>query len=175
MLTDYLQQLRDGLDALARTGGQQTRGWTLYDFVLDHGVSFSAAPLSDDERRILDDAMARGLSLAGGSYAPKHCFSNSQAIVLSDWTYTLRYVEGYASGLIPFHHGWVVINDKVVDVTLRPQIFGITDREYRGAMFSQDEVHAFMVETGQLGALIDDPHRDWPVMRAAYPDPREIS
>lgn len=46
----------------------------------------------------------------------KECFYNSQLFVTTE---TGEYYEGYCmDGLLPFHHGWVVIDGKVVDFTL---------------------------------------------------------
>ena len=46
----------------------------------------------------------------------KECFYNSQLFVSTE---VGEYYEGYCmDGLIPFHHGWVVIDGKVIDFTL---------------------------------------------------------
>jgi hypothetical protein len=57
----------------------------------------------------------------------KECFTNSQKTLLfGDVEHRLSYAEGLIRGNI--HHAWLLINDKVVDLTLRPASVGIQVR-----------------------------------------------
>ena len=48
----------------------------------------------------------------------KQCFYNSQMLVLNDRENKLVYNEGLGNcGILPMLHGWVTINNKVIDVT----------------------------------------------------------
>lgn len=58
---------------------------------------------------------------------PKHCFMNAAKLALSDLG--LTYCEGYAMGIIPLHHAWVVDScGVVIDHTWRTlgtEYFGV--------------------------------------------------
>jgi len=73
------------------------------DLVLQRGTVFTPSPFPRQYAR------SQGV--------PQHCFDN--AYVLATRTRgRLRYVEGYAAGIIPVEHGWCVdVDDRVVDPT----------------------------------------------------------
>lgn len=120
----------------------------------------------------------------------KQCFMNSQRMLLSAATrgvlsgagrHRLTYYEGYAyAGMIPFHHGWLVLDDTVlVDLTLTPdrdkprdnrlasRVIGQLppDWGYVGVPFTLAEVLTFTLETGLYGSLLDDYPRKWPFLQ----------
>lgn len=71
------------------------------DFLMNHGRFWTPTPLQADIRPM----------------TPSLCFHNAYILAYSRRT-QLRYVEGYALGIIPAHHGWCVDDeDRVVDPT----------------------------------------------------------
>jgi len=158
--------------------------WSMEDYALQNGESFISQPLTDDEIKWI-------FKIIGGQrFAVKQCFYNSQTLLMSamfhDFRHELRYVEGYANSVIPIQHGWLTINGKVVDLTMRMQenlkrrspvhrnrlrnrVLGEfpEDREYFGVTFSTDHVRQEMVTSGLARALIDDWQNQWPLLRTA--------
>lgn len=139
------------------------------EFVLLNGDAPSVnEPLSPEERRIVE-AAASCLELPR-----RQCFANSQLAVLGDHSGTLRYVEGFLSFLIPIHHGWVEINGKAVDLTIRlreseraevpAEALVLGDRmagaippgfAFFGVSFTRAEVSERVAATGEVGAFLD--------------------
>lgn len=153
------------------------------DFVVSNGQLFNSQSLTPEEYAILYAA-------AGNvRYPIKQCFANSQQIVSNDTTGKLVYVEGYASGIIPIHHGWVSINNKVIDLTMRvyevidgnierkvkthkhrrwpDRVLGVLPRgrEYMGVSFSRNEVLKNMVATKMYQSLIDNWQDGFPLLK----------
>lgn len=101
----------------------------------------------------------------------KQCFYNSQHIAVFDDKGLIKYVEGYAVNIIPTLHGWCEINGKLIDVTWKNdrKEFVLGDfprnRAYAGVVFPTDYVCKSMYKTGFAGTLIEDYHRDFPVMK----------
>ena len=90
-------------------------GW-----IAEHGMPFESEPLTHDEMRWLFET----LDAEGSRYPIKQCFSNSQLVLLhadvwGDSRHELVYAEGYAQSVIPVHHGWLLLNGKVIDLTMR--------------------------------------------------------
>jgi hypothetical protein len=74
----------------------------------------------------------------------------------------------------PIHHGWAVLNGKVIDLTCRvhgdartkgqygDRVLGtFTDRIYFGRTFPTAEVRRAVVQRGWWGSLIDDWQNDF--------------
>ncbi len=146
-----------------------------YDYVQDRGVDFESAPLTEEERNIVDQAARR----TGISYAHKECFYNAQ--LMSITSKHLMYVEGYANAaLIPVLHGWLTINGKVVDMTWRWQdradgpnfsnrIYGVLPPGYAyiGVEMDQDAMRVQLLETGIARSMIDDWKNGFPLVTAS--------
>jgi hypothetical protein len=99
--------------------------------------------------------------------AESHCFENCLRVVLNDETGLLRYVEGFAQGIIVAHHAWLAINDAVVDVTwnLSKHIRTITpNREYFGVVFPDRKTLKRKLHDTQLSILDDWPNK-WPLLK----------
>lgn len=153
--------------------GRNIPVWSMEEFVLKFGKEFVSAPLTDDEERIVCEAAARQ------TFSQKQCFSNSQMLVLADRTEQLRYSEGFVFFVIPIHHGWATINNKIVDVTLRikpaqRKTGKLKDRNlgefkpplaYFGVQIVKEEICKYMVQTGMAGSLIDDWERGFPLRK----------
>lgn len=138
---------------------------SVYDFVLDRGSFWNEEPLSKEERDILQEA-SRGLR-----FEKKQCFYNSQRLIMGDSSGELQYTEGFAHcGIIPVHHGWVVLRGKVIDLTWKDQkgksrISGSGNFLYFGVPFDRNLVLSRISETGWASSVIDDPERGWPVLK----------
>jgi hypothetical protein len=158
------------------------------DYVLREGQDFASEPLTDSEMSWL-------FALIGDSrFQIKQCYYNSQKVLIHASRFArnpdghdLRYAEGYASGLIPVLHGWLSLNGKVVDLTMRLRSklrrqsrvgrrrlqnrvlgeFPSDDRQYRGVTFETDFVLARVVATGMMGTLIDDWQNGYPLLKEA--------
>jgi len=100
-----LQYLEFSVDARKRLGIKKPKGFhyfCLEDFVLQHGRPFPE--LSPNAERYVRRPM-------------KGCFDNTFKMV-SRSRGKLRYVEGFASGVLPVHHAWAIDeHDRVIDRT----------------------------------------------------------
>jgi hypothetical protein len=108
----------------------------------------ASRPLTQEDQAVLEAAKA-----ASGRrrFLRGHCFCNAQRLALADEG--VSYVEGVAwSGRMAFHHGWNLINGKVVDVTLKGRS---APGEYlAGKTLSRSEVAAHWISLG-TGRAID--------------------
>lgn len=142
----------------------------LEDYVLDRGVHYASTPLTRDERSIVQAAK---LNAIDRSFQPKQCFYNAQLLAVADETRTLAYCEGFAcSGIMPLHHGWCVINGKVVDLTWRqkpqgPPIMGTFGPEwgYVGVTFDTDALRSEILRTSVVKSRLDDYENDFPLFK----------
>ena len=147
------------------------------DYVLDHGGHFASAPLTEDEMAtVLAAAKACRMRFQVGQ-----CFFNAQHLALYDTTGTLRYVEGLAMGLsgFPVLHGWVTINNKVVDLTwrvikpakgkgvYRDRIVGIIPDgyAYHGVKFESEWIRARWDQYGMAYSFLDDGEHGFPIFQ----------
>jgi len=158
-------------------------------YVLEHGHLLESAPLDEEEvqlvQEVLDSAQARGIDL----HEVKQCFANAQAFVLHADTDDFTYYEGYAVGRasLPIHHGWVVINGKVIDLTWQLEQpasrvllpgrpvgelpehwcywgFPVEDLEY---------IRARVIARDLIGSVLDDPEGNYPLLRGVNPNDQE--
>lgn len=133
------------------------------DFILREGEVFRSAELTQAEVDVVKRAMGRK------RFDSKVCYYNAQRLVLSDTTGTLEYVEGYTREL--FHHAWVALGPKVIDVTFRHggdgrPILGILppEREYAGVRFARAYL-AGALKGRSVIAFLEDWEAGWPVLR----------
>lgn len=157
--------------------------WCMEDYVLQNGRLYESQPLTDEELGWLFKL------INGKRFAVKQCYYNSQLFLMDakfhDHEHELRYVEGYSIGVIPVQHGWLTLNGKVIDLTMRLQeklkrqspvcrnrlgnrVLGEfpADREYFGVIFDTDHVCQEMVSSGTARSLIDDWENQWPLLKA---------
>ena len=140
---------------------------SMYDFILDRGDVFDhKTPLTKEEKKILTAACR------GRKFELKQCFYNAQMLVLNDDSGELQYAEGWAhSGFIPVHHGWVLLNGKVIDLTWKDRKgesrVGRTlgDFAYLGVRFDRELIRSRIQKTGWASTVIDDYENDWPVLK----------
>ncbi|HVJ21342.1 MAG TPA: hypothetical protein VM686_38285 [Polyangiaceae bacterium] len=97
-------------------------GWAYANaetFVLAHGSNWEHGPFTVEERRYVTETVKRA------RLVPKmgQCWRNArQALLLGDANRRLAYVEGYTTGR-GIHHGWLLLEGKVVDITLNAGTF----------------------------------------------------
>lgn len=86
----------------------------------------------------------------------KECFANCQKLVFHnqhlETALDLEYHEGYAVGLIPFEHAWLVFEGELVDLTIGPdRAYPI---EYRDSYtYSVQQVRDNVLETKMWTSL----------------------
>ncbi len=152
------------------------------EFVLKHGKPYTSQALTKEElayvKRLVKQSRCK--------FPIKQCYSNSQRFLLltkhlhSD-EMPLKYVEGYCLSLIPFMHGWVELNGKVLDFTLRIHdekewskdrlwmqdraLGSFSGREYVGVAFTLEEVAEKVLSSKEYGSMIDNPTQGWPMLK----------
>ena len=148
------------------------------EYVNENGVDFPSQELTPEEMAIVFDAVDNSRK----RFEQRQCYYNAQMLVLSDYTDTLVYHEGWAFGraIIAVQHGGAEINGKVVDLTwrldqpmrkkgrLKDRVIGVLPEgfEYVGVPFPEKDVlRHLMVKRGWAGSLIDDWENGWPLLR----------
>jgi hypothetical protein len=163
----------EAIEMFPRPRGTQRHAYRCIErFVLNRGVAFEPAPLTQAEEATVNAAI-HDFRVIIGEFSYKQCYQNAQQLLACDASGRLVYIEGYVWTLKkPVLHGWLAINGKVIDVTGTPtglpvppeppQIRGVFDsgeRAYLGVPF----LRAYVRKRGRLGrgwgALLDDEDR----------------
>jgi hypothetical protein len=156
------------------------------EYIVKHGRAYLPSAFTDDELRIILAAAKK----RNYDFPIKECFSNSQLLVLADESGLINYVEGYANGVIPLHHGWAVFNGKVIDLTMRvfeqgeyvkpaapfeDRVLGDfpLKRAYFGVEFEHRTVVMLAAARGWVGSILDDWEHDWPILKTGSPFPEK--
>lgn len=105
---EYDRDLLNYVKLLYKCGGSDPL-WKLFH---DKGLLYTREALTIEEQAIVDKARARKF------FRPHGCFANAQRLVLADESGQLQYVEGYVLVMVPIHHGFAVINGKVLEPTI---------------------------------------------------------
>lgn len=103
--------------------------------------------------------LRNGRSLGGMSTKPrwipqgtiKECFSNCFNILVR-YPETVTYCEGYATGIIPVHHAWLLYKNKVIDPTWHGR-HKMSSVEYYGIPFRYDYVVKTAIDSGYYSVL----------------------
>jgi hypothetical protein len=148
-------------------------------FVLELGRPERSKKLTAKEDAIVEAAITT-FRAVNGKIEHRQCFYNSQRLVMCDVSHQMVYVEGYAWSPIsdPILHGWVVLNGKVIDVTLPAlttadlalpnprQVRGVfSGRAYLGVPFQRTYVAERLEATGSFGTLINDWEHRYPLLQ----------
>lgn len=179
-LCAYLKIVNDARGALGVP--PEWRYASLEGLVLAEGRDFASAPLTAEQHRYVRATLARD----SGKYPWKACFATAQRVKLwSDPDSRLDYYEGWAaSGPIPVHHGWLVLdNERVIDLTWRKtglakvrlplertRIFGAFPEgwEYRGVLAaSREQIRDRVAQRQEWSSFLDDWRDGYPMLRSA--------
>lgn len=121
--------------------------YSIEDFVLQQGRIFEATERPSNMQKKED----------------RQCFMNCFQILLSSKKY--EYAEGFAMGLIPTLHAWLVDKDgKAVDPT-----WAKPGCAYYGVVLPRELVIRSTYDRGRYGVL-DNWEQDWPILRKGLPN-----
>lgn len=97
----------------------------------------------------------------------KQCFKNCFSSVVENPD-DLIYCEGYAAGLIPTHHAWLLYQGQVIDPTWHNRFKSIK-YEYIGIPFKFNYVLKVAHETGYYG-ILDNFTQNYPLLKGEEKD-----
>lgn len=152
---------------------------SIHGLIAVKGHTFPSRDLTEDEAVWFREASI------GHPYAQKECFRNAQRFVLYEHAglpagWTLTYAEGFVAMRdlpIPILHGWIMLNDKVIDPTIRrgkPKkrdrlsdraLGAFTDREYIGLLFTVDQVRERVLAMEEWSSFLDDYRNEFPLLK----------
>lgn len=148
------------------------------DYVLDRGSAFPSDALTEDERKVVLQAVD---ACPIKQFRYGSCFHNAQLLAVYDPYQVLVYYEGYAIGPTndtPVLHGWVSINHKVIDLTwatpkvsrrgrLRNKVLGDIPKgwAYYGAPFPTAGLIARMCRIEATGSFLEDDVYGFPLFQ----------
>lgn len=182
------EQLQQRADLIAMTDHCRGDLMTQEQYVLDEGTQMaSSEPLTDEQYAYLKRITGVIECL------PKQCFYNAQMMTLADSyheTQRVKYHEGYVfTGIMPVLHGWITLDDKVVDVTLStdpestqryfaglPPQKDLMDRvlgvipdkwEYIGVPMESEYVVGLLLKHMESRSLIDNWQDGWPLLTSS--------
>jgi hypothetical protein len=125
----------------------------MYDLLNREGVCFDSKRLTKKENEAVND-LFETFKLMNGTPQYKQCFYNAQMAICYDRSGLFSYSEGYAIDPeinIPIHHGFLTINNKVVDFTWRDKkgnfYIGENSGDYFGIKFSKNDILEAMLDT----------------------------
>jgi hypothetical protein len=131
-----------------------------YDFLLREGRLFKSEKLTKEEQSAVDSLFKRFID-SHGTPEYKQCFYNAQIALHFDCDNVFRYSEGYAMSSVglPMAHGFLTINEKVVDLTWRNEegefFVGETAVEYFGVRFDTQDILQAMLDTEMAQSHIE--------------------
>ena len=166
---------------------------TMFTVVLDEGFEFSSKPLDDSEKHSLACIIEDASYMC--KFEQKECFHNAQMLVLAeddlldDLDHHIQYFEGYfirENLPIPIHHGWIAINGKVVDLTIRQDaeassVEGFEDRaigeypsdvHYIGIEIDKQDVLDRLKDSSETHTILDDWNSKYRHLKDKYLKPR---
>jgi hypothetical protein len=150
-LREYLRSVSEMMQAIANSKRKPTLFSSMYDFLLNEGIDCiytgHPRPKGCGVRKMPD----------------KECFGNAHTVA-STLPERFAYVEGYALGIIPMAHAWLIDMDgKVVDPTWQEDHC----REYIGVPFDLEYVNRIIIEKETYGAL-DYWEGGWPILTGEH-------
>lgn len=156
-----------------------------HHYLLQNGRAYGSAALTPPEAAYL----ARLVEYAEAELPPKHCFENAQRLAMAaKWLKDpceVRYAEGLVAtpGLPAVDHGWLIVNGKVVDPTLRfmageraeeqeclpgrPAGVLPAGRAYFGVEFEPDQVIQHLSTYKEFGTMVGDWWHGCPLLKLA--------
>lgn len=151
------QENLDSIKAYLNSTIQAWNGMPIADYnklILDEGKVFTDVVKSDSVQAAKEWRKARRPKI-------KQCFYNSQLFLITEEIG--EYYEGYCyDGLMPFHHGWNVIDGNVVDFTLEARDRSLKQQKiknnaanavYLGVLVPKLVIMTNIVATGRTGPI----------------------
>lgn len=150
----------------------------MFTTIIDDGAVFDSQVLSESELEDVELLVDHALQMC--DFEMKECFHNAQILVLAEdhigsenLNHGIRYYEGYfirEDLPIPIHHGWIAINGKIVDLTIRQTdlvspLESFEDRtigeipssvSYIGIEISKDDVLSRIEDSSETHTILDD-------------------
>tara|TARA_R110001606_G_scaffold281831_1_gene430459 strand:- start:1118 stop:1672 length:555 start_codon:yes stop_codon:yes gene_type:complete len=131
----------------------------IWDFLLREGDVYDSQELTKEESEKVSELIDR-FTFLFGEPKPKQCYYNSQMAATMNDEFT--YVEGYAlcSLGLPLPHAFLVINNKVVDLTWRNDntndiIKGKHSLEYLGVPFHIKDIRQACIDTSMAQSHLE--------------------
>lgn len=168
----------------------------LHTYVQDKGVFIESAPMTAVELEFLNKTLVPAAKLMPQTrqFEPKQCFHNSQMVALAyadiakrdsalEAKLKLEYFEGFyfmeGAYFFAIHHGWCMLNGKVLDFTLTQDQYktGVVDEEnkvvgiipngdyYLGSALPIADVYERMMAFQATNTLLDDHERGFPYLQ----------
>lgn len=195
-MKEYLEQMAIMGEVIFRQNNSNVLGTvnekpspytSIPDYLLDRGRMFDESePLTDEQFEYLA-MIAEECDIP---FEPKACFLNSMVLSIIDCDFEDRitYCEGFCSGRagLPFPHAWVLLDDRVVDLTYstreesaqdfiegRPPQADLKDRilgtipknwDYFGVEYQNLVVAEYYDTHEEIGSLVDDWERGHPLL-----------
>jgi hypothetical protein len=144
-LRGYLEMVAKVRSQMPKPDGFKFNG--IEEFVLSEGRAWTAQPRPESVPMM----------------TPKYCFDNSYRLAARSRG-RLRYVEGFATSVIPMHHAWTVDSaGNVVDPTWEYK----AETAYFGVEFPLKSVRAARGQDNT--SVLSDWKHDFPVLRGVVP------
>ena len=174
---------RDKLKAYGRSPRDN-----MYKLIAETGIDYHTTKLTSTERDFIEDVVR----MSGLECEPKQCFHNSQFFLYNALSMLSRYpgievtyIEGFITYIdmpIPIHHGWLLINDKVVDLTITQEEYdtNIDDLEdrvigripkdmvYLGIPIMSEDIVELIELTSGTHTILDDFRKETRHIRQKY-------
>lgn len=149
---------KEGLKLFEKVAGSKS----VYGAWLRKGQVCHVKPLSEEEKAYVDKVV----SACGGFrfFKTRQCYMNAQTLLMRDLERRFEYWEGWyadtTKAILAFHHAWLTINGKVVDMTVEALHRKYPEREpkdYFGVPIPRNDVMKNMVATEHYAGLTEMP------------------
>jgi len=168
----------------------------LHAYVRDKGLFIESAKMTVAELEFLNQRLVPAAKLMPQTrtFQPKQCFHNSQMVALAyelltlkqpnlEAEFKLEYFEGFYfmknAYFFAIHHGWCMLNGKVLDFTLTQEQYqtGVVGEEnkvvgvipngdyYLGSALPISDVRERMEAFSATNTLLDDHERSFPYLQ----------
>jgi len=135
---------------------------SFYDFLDKEGQYFLSEKLTSQEEKSVNELVER-FTFHYGFPKFRQCFYNSQLLLILDRSNQFVYCEGYAISKIlgfPVLHGFLTINNKVVDITWKDSegnfCIGDKSESYFGVKFNSEDIKQAICDTGMAQSHLEN-------------------